>query len=77
MEEKHVVVVGTGFAGLQVINKLANKKGVRVTAIDRTNHHLFQPLLYQVASSVLSPADIAIPTRSITSKMKNVQIVMG
>ncbi len=77
MEEKHVVVIGTGFAGLQVINKLAYKKGVKVTAIDKTNHHLFQPLLYQVASSVLSPADIAIPTRSLTTDMKNVQVVMG
>ncbi|MCB1179531.1 MAG: NAD(P)/FAD-dependent oxidoreductase [Leptospiraceae bacterium] len=77
MEEKHVVLIGTGFAGLQVINKLAYKKGIKVTAIDKNNHHLFQPLLYQVASSVLSPADIAIPTRSLTTSMRNIQVVMG
>jgi NADH dehydrogenase len=77
MKEKHVVLVGTGFGGLQVINKLANKKEILLTAIDKTNHHLFQPLLYQVASSVLSPADIAIPTRSLTTDMKNVQVIMA
>jgi NADH:ubiquinone reductase (H+-translocating) len=77
MVEKHIIVVGAGFGGLQVVNKLANVKGVKVTLVDRTNHHLFQPLLYQVASSVLSPADIAIPARAITTNMKNVQVVMG
>ncbi|MCB1141593.1 MAG: NAD(P)/FAD-dependent oxidoreductase [Leptospiraceae bacterium] len=74
--EKHVIVVGAGFGGLQIVKKLGNKKNFRITLIDKTNHHLFQPLLYQVASSVLSPADIAIPTRSLTSKMKNVKVLM-
>lgn len=77
MKEVNVVLIGTGFGGLQVINQLAGVKGIHVTAIDKTNHHLFQPLLYQVASSVLSPADIAIPTRALTTNMKNIQVVMG
>jgi NADH:ubiquinone reductase (H+-translocating) len=77
MKEVNVVLIGTGFGGLQVINQLAGVKGIHLTAIDKTNHHLFQPLLYQVASSVLSPADIAIPTRALTTNMKNVQVVMG
>ncbi|HNH09671.1 MAG TPA: FAD-dependent oxidoreductase, partial [Leptospiraceae bacterium] len=77
MTETHIVIAGAGFAGLQAVKKFGNVKGIKVTLIDRTNHHLFQPLLYQVASSVLSPADIAIPIRSLTTDMKNVQVVMG
>ncbi|MEM7180805.1 MAG: NAD(P)/FAD-dependent oxidoreductase [Spirochaetota bacterium] len=77
-EKKHVVVVGDGFAGLQAVKKLAKRKvDLQITTIDKTNHHLFQPLLYQVASAVLSPADIAIPTRSITTNWKNVSVFMG
>jgi len=76
-EEKHVVIVGAGFAGLQAAKKLGNRKGIKVTVVDKNNHHLFQPLLYQVASSVLSPADIAIPTRSITTDLQNISIVMS
>jgi NADH:ubiquinone reductase (H+-translocating) len=75
--EKHVVIVGAGFAGLQAVKTLANKKGFQVTLVDKTNHHLFQPLLYQVASSVLSPTDIAIPTRSLTTKYENVHVVLS
>lgn len=77
MSEKTIVLVGAGFAGLQVIHKLGNVKGINLIVIDKTNHHLFQPLLYQVASSVLSPADIAIPTRSLTTNYKNVQVILG
>ena len=76
-EDKHVVIVGAGFAGLQAAKKLGNKKGIKVTVVDKNNHHLFQPLLYQVASSVLSPADIAIPTRSITTNYANISIIMS
>ena len=72
----HVVVVGAGFGGLQVVKKLANRKGIQVTVVDKTNHHLFQPLLYQVATAVLSPSDIAIPARSLTTKMPNVSVMM-
>ncbi|MBK8394735.1 MAG: NAD(P)/FAD-dependent oxidoreductase [Leptospiraceae bacterium] len=76
-EDKHVVIVGAGFAGLQAAKKLGNRKGIKVTVVDKNNHHLFQPLLYQVASSVLSPADIAIPTRSITTDLQNISIIMS
>jgi NADH dehydrogenase len=61
---KHVVVVGDGFADLQVVRSLRNTSFV-VTLIDKTNHHLFQPLLYQVATAALSPADIAVLLRGI------------
>src|SRR5271156_5198287 len=70
-----VVVVGGGFAGLSAAQALADM-AVDVTLIDRRNHHTFQPLLYQVALAVLSPADIAQPIRSILSKKKNIEVLM-
>ena len=70
-----VVVVGGGFAGLNAATALADMK-VDVTLIDRRNHHTFQPLLYQVALAVLSPADIAQPIRSILSKKRNIEVLM-
>ncbi|MCE9499517.1 MAG: FAD-dependent oxidoreductase, partial [Leptospira sp.] len=73
----HVVIVGAGFGGLQAIQKLSACEDIEITVIDKTNHHLFQPLLYQVATAVLSPADIAIPSRSLTTDMKNVTVIMG
>jgi NADH:ubiquinone reductase (H+-translocating) len=76
-QKKKVIVIGAGFAGLQVVKSLANQKEFEVVVIDKTNHHLFQPLLYQVATAVLSPADIAIPTRSITTQFKNVKLYMA
>jgi len=75
-EKKHIIVIGAGFGGLQAVQKLSKNKDVRITLIDRTNHHLFQPLLYQIATAVLSPADIGIPTRSLTDQMKNVTVLM-
>ncbi|TGK86395.1 NAD(P)/FAD-dependent oxidoreductase [Leptospira montravelensis] len=75
--KKKILVIGAGFAGLQVIKTLANNKRFEITVVDKKNHHLFQPLLYQVATAVLSPADIAIPSRSITTKYKNVKILLG
>ena len=74
--KKHVIIIGAGFGGLQAVKKLSRDKELRITFIDRSNHHLFQPLLYQVATAVLSPADIAIPTRSLTDKWKNVTVIM-
>ncbi len=71
-----VVIVGGGFGGLYAAKELADK-GVRVTVVDRTNHHLFQPLLYQVATAGLSPADIAQPIRHILKEAKNIEVVMG
>ena len=70
-----VVVVGGGFAGLSAAMALADMK-VDVTLIDRRNHSTFQPLLYQVALAVLSPADIAQPIRSILSKKQNIEVLM-
>jgi NADH dehydrogenase len=71
-----VVIIGGGFGGLYAARILANQP-VDVTLIDRTNHHLFQPLLYQVATAMLSPADIAQPIRSILKDAKNTRVVMG
>ena len=70
-----VVIVGGGFAGLAATKKLARHKQLDVTLVDRRNHHLFQPLLYQLAMAGLSPADIAAPIRSIVSSRKNVRVV--
>ena len=70
-----VVIVGGGFGGLRVARGLQNAP-VSVVLIDRRNHHLFQPLLYQVASAALSPADIARPIRSILRKQKNTQVLL-
>ncbi|MBI3396021.1 MAG: NAD(P)/FAD-dependent oxidoreductase [Spirochaetia bacterium] len=75
--EKRVVIVGGGFAGINAAKALANKKGIRVTILDKRNHHLFQPLLYQVAMAALSPADIAVPIRSIMSRYDNVDVLLG
>jgi NADH dehydrogenase len=71
-----VVIVGGGFAGLNAARGL-RRADVNITLIDRTNHHLFQPLLYQVATGGLSPADIATPVRHILRKQKNVEVVLG
>src|SRR5271156_4429639 len=70
-----VVIVGGGFAGLHAAQGLAKLK-VNVTIIDRKNHHTFQPLLYQVATATLSPADIAQPIRTIFRAFPNVRVLM-
>jgi NADH dehydrogenase len=76
MEKKKVVIIGGGFAGIRVAKKIKNKN-MQVLLIDKKNHHLFQPLLYQVASAALSPADIAYPLREIFKYQKNVTVLMG
>lgn len=78
MPESHaeIVIVGGGFGGLETALSLANSR-VQVTLIDRRNHHLFQPLLYQVATGGLSPGDISSPIRSILKKARNTTVVMG
>src|SRR5215468_4106438 len=75
-EAPSVVIVGAGFGGLEATKALA-RAPVRVTLIDRLNHHCFQPLLYQVATGTLSPADIAWPVRSIFSRQRNTEILMA
>src|SRR5437016_4520547 len=72
----HVVIIGGGFAGINAAKALA-KAPVRVTVVDRKNHHTFQPLLYQVALAVLSPAEIATPIRSIFSGKRGVEVLLG
>ena len=73
--KKSVVIVGAGFAGLNAAKTLANSSDVQVTLIDQRNHHLFQPLLYQVATAGLNPADIAVPIRAQFSRNSNVSVV--
>jgi NADH:ubiquinone reductase (H+-translocating) len=72
----HVVIIGGGFGGVTVARTLADAP-VRITLLDRTNHHLFQPLLYQVATAVLHPADIAVPIRWLLRDQDNVTVVMA
>ena len=77
MEQKHnVVILGGGFGGLAAIQKL-KRAPVDVTLIDRRNFHLFQPLLYQVATGSLSPGEIAAPLRSVLSRQKNARVLLG
>lgn len=74
---KKVIIVGGGFAGINAAKALGDKKDIEVVLIDRRNHHLFQPLLYQVAMAGLSPAEIAYPIRSILTRFKNIQVLLG
>jgi NADH dehydrogenase len=77
MEEKHrVVILGGGFGGLNAAQKL-KRAPVDVTLIDRRNFHLFQPLMYQVATGSLSPGEIAAPLRGVLSKQKNTEVLLG
>jgi NADH dehydrogenase len=71
-----VVIIGAGFGGLEAAKHLAGES-VYVTVIDRTNYHLFQPLLYQVATAALSPADIAAPIRGILGQDKNMEVILA
>src|SRR6266849_1025739 len=72
----HVVIIGGGFAGLEAARRLARAQ-VRVTLLDRHNYHLFQPLLYQVATASLSPGDVASPIRWILRHQKNIQVLLA
>jgi NADH:ubiquinone reductase (H+-translocating) len=71
-----VVVVGGGFAGLAAVRRLS-KADAEVTLVDRRNFHLFQPLLYQVASGALSPGEIAYPLRGILARQRNARVVLA
>jgi NADH dehydrogenase len=76
MSRPHVVIVGGGFGGLWAAKALRNAD-VQVTLLDRRNHHVFQPLLYQVATATLSPGDIAAPIRWILRRARNVRVLLG
>jgi NADH dehydrogenase len=76
MRGSHVVIAGAGFGGLSAARALA-RAPVHVTIVDRNNYHLFQPLLYQVATAALSPAQIATPIRSIVRRQRNVDVLMA
>ena len=75
-DRKHIVIVGAGFGGLRLARLLA-KEDVRITVVDRHNYHLFQPLLYQVTTAILSPAEIAHPTREFFKSYKNVEFFLS
>lgn len=75
-KRRKVVVIGGGFAGLATVNAMKGAN-VDITVIDKSNHHLFQPLLYQVATAALSPGDIAAPIRDIFGNNKNIQVILG
>jgi NADH:ubiquinone reductase (H+-translocating) len=75
-ERKRVVIVGGGFAGLAAAHALRHADA-EVVLIDRRNHHIFQPLLYQVATAVLSPAEIAAPIRQLEAKQRNVSVLLA
>src|SRR5438270_471171 len=76
LPRKRIVIVGAGFGGMAAVKAL---KGVDadITLVDRTNHHLFQPLLYQVATAALSPADIATATRALLRRYKHTTVLMS
>src|SRR5258706_6983643 len=76
MARNRVVIVGAGFGGLAAAKALG-KTPAEIILIDRTNHHLFQPLLYQVATSVLAPSQISSPIRGILRKQKNTTVLMA
>src|SRR3981081_3507620 len=75
-QKPRVVIIGAGFGGLEAAKKLCCET-VKVTMVDRTNYHLFQPVIYQVATAALSPADIAAPVRAILSKSKNMEVILA
>src|SRR6267154_5098062 len=75
-QKPRIVIVGGGFAGLAAAHALRHADA-EVLLIDRRNHHIFQPLLYQVATAVLSPSEIAAPIRQLAGKQKNLNVLLG
>jgi|SRR4051812_3072928 NADH dehydrogenase len=75
-DKRRVLIVGAGFAGIAAARAL-KRTDVEITLIDRRNHHIFQPLLYQVATAVLSPSEIAAPIRQLEAKQKNLSVLLA
>src|SRR5690349_13253362 len=75
-ERKRVVIIGGGFAGIAAARALRHAD-VEIVLIDRRNHHIFQPLLYQVATAVLAPAEIAAPLRQLEAKQQNLNVLLA
>src|ERR1700751_4536843 len=76
MDRKRLIIIGAGFAGINLAKKL-HSAPIDVILVDRHNYHLFQPLLYQVATAALSPADIAYPIRRIFREQNNIEVALG
>src|SRR3954454_16755446 len=74
--QAHVVILGGGFGGLAAAREL-NVAGVRITLIDKSNHHLFQPLLYQVATAALAAPDVSAPIRQLLWRQRNATVLMA
>src|ERR1700722_19729271 len=74
--KKRVVIIGGGFAGIAATRAL-KRANVEITLVDRRNHHIFQPLLYQVATAVLAPSEIAAPIRQLEAKQKNLGVLLA
>src|SRR6202142_1077967 len=74
--KKRVLIVGGGFAGIAAARAL-RRADVQITLVDRRNHHIFQPLLYQVATAVLAPSEIAAPIRQLEAKQKNLSVLLA
>src|SRR5229473_5439910 len=74
--KKRVLIVGGGFAGIAAARAL-KRANVEITLIDRRNHHIFQPLLYQVVTAVLAPSEVAAPIRQLAEKQKNLSVMMA
>src|SRR4029077_119916 len=76
VRRKRIVIVGAGFAGIAAARAL-KRSDADVVLIDRRNHHIFQPLLYQVATAVLAPSEIAAPIRQIADKQRNISVMLA
>ena len=75
--KKHILIVGGGFAGINLIKSLKNDKRFRITLVDKNNYHFFPPLIYQVATSFIEASNISYPFRKLFSENKNVKFHMG